>query len=203
VENHELLLTGLAMQALSAFAEYVEEQQSIRYPTTRGPTTVAASTVHDEDGTEHHEELDELFETLDLEDSAPRVPLKQLLLATDDASIQKLEKVVVERLAEGFGEAVFELGFEDSGEPMDLKIEEWNQAYRSLDEAAHRIRANCQLLMTKNVGGDVEAPSVAENPGKSKGCSGKVLVRQQPGVIEDVIETRIAVVGNGMIAVIG
>jgi len=181
--------------ALSAFAEYVEEQQNIRYP-TKAPAKASAGTAHDAEDPEHHEELDELFETLDLEDSAPRIPLKQLLLASDDASIQKLEKVVVERLEEGFGEAVFELGFEDSGESMDLTIEEWNVAYSRLDETAHRIRANCQLLMTKHVGGNVEAPSVADNPGKIKGCSGKVLVRQQPGVIEDVIETRIAVVGN-------
>jgi hypothetical protein len=52
-------------------------------------------------------------------------------------------------------------------------------------------------LITKNVGGDKEAASTATNPSKDKSCSGKVLIRQTPAKIEDVIETRIAVVGNG------
>jgi hypothetical protein len=80
--------------ALSEFAEYVEEQQNIRYPAApRGPTTSNTA-----DTEEHHEELDELFDNLDLGDASPRVPLKQLLLGTDDESLKKLEEAVAERL---------------------------------------------------------------------------------------------------------
>lgn len=101
-----------------------------------------------------------------------------------------------ERIAEGHGEAVFELGFESNGESMALSIEQWNAAYTRLKEAAKRIRADCQTLITKNVGGDVEAPSAQS--GKDSHCSGKIMIRQTPATVEDVIETRIAVVGNGM-----
>ncbi|RSM20629.1 hypothetical protein CDV31_000607 [Fusarium ambrosium] len=179
--------------ALSDFAEYVEQQQNLRYPTARtatGPTGEAS------DGNEHHEELDELFDNLDLADSAPRVPLKDILLGSNEESLKQLEDLVADRLEEGFGECVFEIGYENNGDSMDLTLDEWNQALETLQAAAKRVRADCDLLLTKNVGGEKEVPSTGDKPIKDKSCSGKVLVRQVPATIEDVIETRIAVVGN-------
>ena len=114
--------------------------------------------------------------------------------------LQKLQAIVSERIEEGFGETVFEVGFENSGESMQLGLDDWNKAYARLDEAAKGVRADCQLLLTKHVGGDKEAASTATSQEKVKHCSGKVLVRQKPQNIEDVIETRIAVVGNGTVA---
>lgn len=179
--------------ALSEFAEYVEEQQNIRYPAPAAPTASRSAVG---DAHEHHEELDDLFDNLDLADSGPRVKLKQLLLGTDEESLQKLEETVAERIVEGFGEAVFELGSEYNGESMQLTKDEWAVSFNRLEQAAKKIRADCELLITKNVGGDKEAESTAKRPGKDVGCSGKVLIRQLPARVEDVIETRIAVVGN-------
>jgi Iap family predicted aminopeptidase len=51
--------------------------------------------------------------------------------------------------------------------------------------------------LTKNVGGEVEAESTTNKPDKAGECSGKILIRRVPTNVEDVIETRIAVVGNG------
>ncbi|KAK7210671.1 hypothetical protein V2G26_017849 [Clonostachys chloroleuca] len=79
---------------------------------------------------------------------------------------------------------------------MQLTPKEWDQAYKKLVEGAKRIRADCELLITKNVGGDKEAASTTAKPSKDKSCSGKILIRQVPSKTEDVIETRIAVVGN-------
>lgn len=190
-------------QALSAFAEYVEEQQSIRYPTRQNAPQATT------DDAEHHEELDELFDNLDLDDAGPQIPLKTLLLGNDDdATLEKLQQLVAERVAEGCGEAVLEIGYENSGEPMQLTLDEWNKAYAQLEEAARLAGATCQLLITKNVGGDVKSSATVPTAGaaagsapskdKDTGCSGKVLIRQLPSEIEEVIETRIAVVGNGM-----
>ncbi|KAL4723886.1 hypothetical protein ACLX1H_009531 [Fusarium chlamydosporum] len=187
--------------ALSDFAEYVEQQQNLRYPTAK-TTTVATAEITDPNA-EHHEELDELFDNLDLADSAPRVPLKKLLLESgeddDDENLKQLENLVSDRLDEGFGECVFEIGYEHNGDSMNLTLDQWNQAYKTLQRAAKRARADCDLLLTKNVGGDVEAASTNAGPTKDKSCSGKVLIRQNPSTIEDVIETRIAVVGNGVL----
>uniref|UniRef100_A0A8H7TTC4 Tr-type G domain-containing protein n=1 Tax=Bionectria ochroleuca TaxID=29856 RepID=A0A8H7TTC4_BIOOC len=177
--------------ALSDFADYVEQQQSFRYPASH-PATKEKST----EDAQHHEELDELFDNLDLDDSAPQVPLKELLLSSDEDSLKKLEDVISDRITEGFGETVFEVGFENNGDSMQLTPEEWDQAYKKLVEGAKRIRADCELLITKNVGGDKEAASTTAKPSKDKSCSGKILIRQVPSKTEDVIETRIAVVGN-------
>ncbi|OHE92147.1 elongation factor Tu GTP binding domain-containing protein [Colletotrichum orchidophilum] len=177
--------------ALSDFAEYVEKQQALRYPSAKPAEDIKAT-----DPPEHqHAELDELFDNLDLAEPTPSVRLKDLLLGTDDdATLQKLEAVIQERILEGHGETVFELGFENNGESMGLSIEQWDKAYDRLKEAAKRIRSDCHTLITKNVGGEVEAPSAQS--GKDSHCSGKIMIRQTPATVEDVIETRIAVVGN-------
>lgn len=188
---------------MNDFAEYVEQQQNLRFPTAKAHasgTANATSTDAAAAAADHHEELDELFDNLDLADTAPRTSLRELLLATDDESLKKLEHVITERTEEGYGEAVFELGFENNGDSMQLTLEEWNTAYARLIQAAAGVRADGELLLTKNVGGDKEAASMADNKSnKDKSCSGKVLIRQNPASIEDVIETRIAVVGNGEI----
>ncbi|CAM1509867.1 Fc.00g002020.m01.CDS01 [Cosmosporella sp. VM-42] len=174
--------------ALGDFADYVEQQQSLRFPTR----TTAPKTTDPAD--QHHDELDELFDNLEL--GEPRAALKDLLLGSDEDSVKKLEEILAERILEGFGETVFELGYEDSGDSMQLTLDEWNQAYEALEAAAKSIRADCDLLLTKNVGGEQEAASTKENPTKDKSCSGKILIRQNPSKVDDVIETRIAVVGN-------
>ncbi|KAI8966685.1 P-loop containing nucleoside triphosphate hydrolase protein [Daldinia sp. FL1419] len=170
--------------ALSDFAEFVEKQQALRYPSAKAPDQV-----------EHHEELD-ILDSLNLGDSEPRVPLRDLLLAPSDDAIaqQKLSEYIDERLIEGHGEAVFDLGFENNGESMRLTRDEWPVALERLKETAKKAHADCDILLTKNVGGDVEAESASQS--KDTDCTGKILIRQTPSTIEKVIETRIAVVGN-------
>ena len=184
---------------MSEFAEYVEQQQNLRFPVakqTAQASAPAAPTHAKTPSTDHHEELDELFDNLDLADSAPRIPLRDLLLSEKEEDLKALEEIIAERLVEGFGEAVFELGYENSGDSMRFNLDEWNKALSRLKTAAKLLQADCDLLLTKNVGGEKEAASTATNPSKDKSCTGKVLVRQVSGNIEDVIETRIAVVGN-------
>ncbi|KAG7290185.1 hypothetical protein NEMBOFW57_000183 [Staphylotrichum longicolle] len=177
--------------ALSDFAEYVEKQQALRYPSSKQPAPAATKTTQAE--LEHHEELDDILDSLNLSDPTPRVRLRELLLSPsgDDGALQKLVDVVEERLLEGHGETVFDIGFENNGECMKLTLDEWDVAYRRLAEAAKKLHADTQLLLTKNVGGELDG-----TPTKDGDCSGKVMIRQAPGTVEEVIETRIAVVGN-------
>ncbi|KAH6689832.1 GTP-binding protein, partial [Plectosphaerella plurivora] len=176
--------------ALSDFAEYVEKQQALRYP---GAKPAVAGV--DANPQEHHAELDELFDNLDLgEATAPGVRLRDLLLGTDEDTLNKLKDVLGARIDEGHGETVFDLGYENNNDSLGLTLEEWNVAYKRLQDAAQGLHAECQALVTRNVGGDVEAPSAAK--GKDKDCTGKIMIRRKPETAEDVIETRIAVVGN-------
>ncbi|KAI1102235.1 P-loop containing nucleoside triphosphate hydrolase protein [Jackrogersella minutella] len=187
--------------ALSEFTEFVEKQQALRYPSSKPTTTNATSTATattKPDKVEHHEELD-ILDSLDLGDSEPRVPLRSLLLApADDATAQQqLADQVSERLLEGHGEAVFDLGFENNGESMRLTRDEWNIALDRLKEIARKARADCNILLTQNVEDDGEAESTtAGSRKKDADCTGKILIRRAPSTIEEVIETRIAVVGN-------
>jgi GTPase len=95
---------------------------------------------------------------------------------------------------EGHGEALFDLGQEDNGESMAFSKEQWDVALERTQRAAAMLRADCSILMTRNVGADQDVGPLNE---KDKGASGKIMIRQQPESVEDVIETRIAVVGNG------
>lgn len=179
--------------ALSEFAEFVEKQQALRYPSSKAASN---SKQHaDVAATEHHEELD-ILDSLNLEDSEPQVALRELFLAEDEANFDKLVSIIEERLREGHAEAVFDIGFENNGESMGLTKPEWEKALSRLKTAAKKLRADCDVLLTKNIGGDQEAESVITGKDKDKDCSGKVLIRQAPATTENVIETRIAVVGN-------
>lgn len=179
---------------MSDFAEYVEKQQAKRYPSSKPAAPVAKS-----DPVEHHEELD-ILDSLNLGDSEPSVSLRDLLLApADDAAAQqKLSDHITQRLLEGHNEAVFDLGFENNGDSMRFTLGQWNVALDRLKQTAKSVGADCDVLLTKNLGGEVEAESTAAgNQSKDTDCTGKILIRRAPSSIEDVIETRIAVVGNG------
>ncbi|KAI0020845.1 P-loop containing nucleoside triphosphate hydrolase protein [Xylariomycetidae sp. FL0641] len=180
--------------ALSDFAEFVEQQQALRYPSSKATSTCATSTAaKSTPATSTYDELDDILDSLNLDDSAPQILLRDLLLAPaeDDGSRQRLAEHIEDRIAEGHGETVFELD-----ESMRLTSDEWSSALASLERAANRCSADCDVLLTRNVGGDAEAESTAAGDNKDVECTGKILIRRQPSTAEEVIETRIAVVGN-------
>ncbi|OAX78477.1 hypothetical protein ACJ72_07215 [Emergomyces africanus] len=187
--------------ALSDFAEYVEKQQAHRTPLHREPRGASVapsdsgySTVSQTTTTEDHAELD-ILDQLGLSDDTRQVELKHLLLdgsITAEDTLQQLVGVIQTRIDEGHGETVFDLGQEDNGEWMGFDKEQWDTALDRVRRAAQAVRADCKVLLTYNVGGPEEAESKNE---RIKHAYGKILIRQAAAA-EDVIETRIAVVGN-------
>ncbi|KAF2429250.1 P-loop containing nucleoside triphosphate hydrolase protein [Tothia fuscella] len=176
--------------ALSAFADYVEKQQSRRQP-PGAPTPAQQAPL------EEHDELD-ILDELGLADETASIKLKTVLLAkgadVDDA-LKQLTKYVEGRLEEGHGEMLFDLGLEDNGDTMGFNLDDWNFAYERLVTASNVVAADCRILMTRNVPDSTCAVDPLNN-GKDTTCSGKVMVRRRPQTLNDVIETRIAVVGN-------
>lgn len=106
--------------------------------------------------------------------------------------------VINGRLEEGHGEALFDLGLEDNGDSMNFEKKDWDSALARLQHVTNSLGADYRILTTKNVGGDTD---VEVNP-KEKACSGKLMIRRRPHSVDNVIETRIAVVGNGAWAII-
>ena len=183
---------------MSEFADYVEKQQSRRSLPGRAQSIQPSDSGYRTESTltEDHAELD-ILDTLNLAESAPRVKLKDLLLDTGDdgeVTLQELSNLLQHRLLEGHGETLFDLGQEDNGESMIFSKEQWDVALDRIRRAASFLKAECRILLTRNVGGPDEAETVNE---KHHGATGKLLIRQNPETTEDVIETRIAVVGNG------
>ncbi|KIW86063.1 hypothetical protein Z517_01457 [Fonsecaea pedrosoi CBS 271.37] len=183
--------------ALSDFADYVERQRAKTRPPY--PDSVAGDSGY---GTgapssvaEDHAEL-EILDQLDLSDAPSRTKLKELLLDTSGdaaATFQELSGFLQSRLDEGHGETLFDLGLEDSGDSMRFTKEQWDIAMTRITEAAGVLNATVNVLLTYNVGGDKEAHP---NTTHDHSSHGKLLIRQTPATAEEVIETRIAVVGN-------
>lgn len=188
---------------MSEFADYVEKQQNLRAHPGRAHSCATTDSGYGtlNSAVEEHAELD-IIDSLNLSEHSTPAKLKELLLDTSDdaeVTLQHLSNVVQNRLLEGHGEALFDLGQEDNGESMAFNKEQWDVALDRIRQASNFLNAVCRILMTRNVGGPEEVGSLNE---KDKNASGKILVRQNPETIEDVIETRIAVVGNGMVQVL-
>lgn len=184
------------IQALTEFADYVAEKQQAQRNQLRSVAPSYSGYASQSAATEHHAELD-VLDTLNLADTSNQPRLRLLLLDTSEdaeVTLQQLAGVLQSRLLEGNGEALFDLGQEDNGETMDFSKEHWDVALDRIRRAASFLRAECRILLTRNVGGPEEAETKNE---KTKGCMGTILLRQRPETTEDVIETRIAVVGNG------
>ncbi|RMZ84707.1 hypothetical protein DV737_g903, partial [Chaetothyriales sp. CBS 132003] len=186
--------------ALSDFSDYVEKQQQksrtksiLMPPRDRGYSSSSRSTRPSMG--EDHDEL-AIIDHLGLSDTPSQVRLKEWLLDKSEdarATLQQLTGLVQARVDEGHGETLFDLGVEDNGESMDFTREDWDLALGRIVEAAHTLNSDVRVLLTFNVGGAEEAETKHD---KDLSCHGKLLIRKTPATLEDVIETRIAVVGN-------
>lgn len=106
---------------------------------------------------------------------------------------EQLRRILDTRLEEGHGEALFDVGLEDNGDTMGFTREEFNTANERVLQCATTLKAECRLLLTRNIGGDKEVETASV---KDKACSAKYMIRKTPTSVDDTIETRIAVVGN-------
>lgn len=191
----ETLGIDIDKQALSDFADYVQQQQALRKPPVTGIANTKATTTPAVPKQEHAE-LD-ILDTLDLNDDQPKVRLKTLLLddsETKDQSIKHLREIIESRLEEGHRECLFDIGLEDNGDSQLLSNEQWDAALARIQTILKELAADWKILMTKNVA-DSPVDVGIENK-KERGCVGKIMIRRRPTDIDDTIETRIAVVGN-------
>jgi GTPase len=128
------------------------------------------------------------------------VTLKDLLLGEGEPgtdTLAQLRHLVQTRIEEGHGETLFDLGLEDNGKSMNFSKPQWDLALGRLRSAAAELDADCRVLLTRNIGGDVDAGPLHD---KDDSATGKLMIRVRSKGDGNVIETRIAVVGNGIVA---
>ncbi|KAI7038692.1 P-loop containing nucleoside triphosphate hydrolase protein [Hortaea werneckii] len=186
----------MKLDALSDFADYVQQQQALRKPPITNTSTTSYGNGAANASKQEHAELD-ILDTLDLADDKPKVRLKDLLLddgESKDDSIKQLSEFIVSRIDEGHGECLFDVGLEDNGDTQALTEAEWDAALARIHGVLKPMNANIRPLITKNV--PDSAVDVGNELKKERGCVGKFLIRRQPEEVDNVIETRIAVVGN-------
>ncbi|KAJ2190395.1 hypothetical protein IW139_001331 [Coemansia sp. RSA 353] len=131
--------------------------------------------------------------------------LKQRLLTPDDADMLFLTDTLSRRLTEGHGEVVFEAGV-DNGTSMDLSDDDIKTVTATLTAAADRPLVNAFVQLLYDSGADDTQPEgkkharaiVEKTKPVSNGAARIVsyLVRRRPQRIEDMLEVRVAVVGN-------
>jgi len=179
-------------KALSDFADYVQKQQEKRRPL--GQQTLESDEEHDELA---------ILDTLGLTDDTKAIRLKDVLLDTSpttvDDSVNQLAEYLKARLEEGRGEALLDLGlFEENGDDMGFDQKDWDFALARMIESANKEKSDIKVLMTRNVGGDGDV-EVGPISAAETALSGKIMIRRRAETVNDAIETRIAVVGNGRI----
>eukprot|EP01119_Soliformovum_irregulare_P010658 TRINITY_DN2629_c0_g1_i2.p1 TRINITY_DN2629_c0_g1~~TRINITY_DN2629_c0_g1_i2.p1 ORF type:complete len:616 (+),score=190.10 TRINITY_DN2629_c0_g1_i2:176-2023(+) len=99
-----------------------------------------------------------------------------------DPSKERFEQLVSQmkwRLAEGMGEAIYEIGVEDNGSPAGLDEEEMKKSLDTLASMAKELSADTSVVRTRD---------------GVKGKVAEVLVRRY--ATEDFFEIRVAIVGN-------
>ncbi|KAI8800164.1 P-loop containing nucleoside triphosphate hydrolase protein [Cladochytrium replicatum] len=134
---------------------------------------------------------------------------------------ENLVRTIRDRLVDGQGEALFEIGVEEDGSSMDMTPEEFENAEKVLTRAAAALSADSTILHKRTTlhlpttssavsEEDLSATS-ADGPPSSPTSSqalppppaqtspfeyGHVLVRRKNTKVEDILELRVAVTGN-------
>lgn len=167
--------------ALSDFAEYVEKKQRLRQ---------SESNADGNGDGDEHDELD-ILDSLGLSDESKDVKLKDIILGQTDQSRSELKEMVFNRIKEGRGETMFDIGFENNLESMKLTKEEYNVAFEVVNIVAKQMNAGVTVLLTRNTGAETDVES------SDTDVNSKVLIRRKPESIDELLEIRVAVVGNG------
>ncbi|KAF9929536.1 hypothetical protein BGZ67_006271 [Mortierella alpina] len=140
--------------------------------------------------------------------------LKEQFLNPTESNVESLQTLLAARIREGSGETLFEIGVEEDGTPMKLNDTEYQTALSTVRTAAAAVGAEVAVMFEKSAG-DSTAPSIPDSQDKDTSPiltessvspaadadqslfkSSYVMVRKTPKSVEELLELRVAVVGN-------
>jgi len=108
------------------------------------------------------------------------VRMKTALVSPNEKQFDLLQRRLKERLEDGRGETIFDVGVGEDGSESGLKQDEYDASVATLQSLAATLDADCVLLRQRKV---------------AEGVTGQYLVRRRVDQ-QDFLEIRVAVVGN-------
>ncbi|KAI9269249.1 P-loop containing nucleoside triphosphate hydrolase protein [Phascolomyces articulosus] len=112
--------------------------------------------------------------------------LKEKLIHATADDMLTLEQLISTRLEEGHGETLFEVGLEDDGEKMMLTDEEYKKALSTIGTVVAKLDSDYSIVEERG-----------KDPAqKQEGTVANLMIRKRLKSVEDLLEIRIAVVGN-------
>ncbi|KAK3828424.1 MAG: GTP binding protein [Benniella sp.] len=137
--------------------------------------------------------------------------LKEQFLNPTESNVESLQNLFATRIREGSGEALFEIGVEEDGAPMNLTDAEYQTALATVRTAASAVGAEVAVILEKDSTGSTGSSIPADDKGENTTIpestatstvdggtfkSSYVMIRKTPKSAEDLLEVRVAVVGN-------
>ncbi|KAJ2786617.1 hypothetical protein GGI15_001364 [Coemansia interrupta] len=146
---------------------------------------------------------------VDAVSAAEERTLKQRLVEATDDDIEHLANIFDGRIVEGQGETIIEFGGGDSEFPMDLNDTDVAAINQTLERVVKHasVTAFVSLLYDTHAEADADGQkttyardiSLAATDGVKKESTGRsvhYLIRRTPKSVEEMLEVRVAVVGN-------
>ncbi|KAI8143821.1 hypothetical protein BJV82DRAFT_609552 [Fennellomyces sp. T-0311] len=112
--------------------------------------------------------------------------LKEMLIHATLDDIQALQQLITTRLDEGRGETLFEIGVEDDGEKMMLTEDEYKKSLATIEQIVSALDADYAIVEERG----------KDSATRQQGVLANLMIRKRLKTVEDLLEIRIAVVGN-------
>ncbi|KAG1461680.1 hypothetical protein G6F56_005674 [Rhizopus delemar] len=123
------------------------------------------------------------------EEEAEHRTFKERLTEAKEADITYLSDTISTRMEQGQGETLFEIGLEEDGSLMNLTVEEYEKCIKTLTLLTEKLDAdfaNIDELVQLEIN---KTPTVHSQVSH-------FLIRKRSKSVQDVLEVRVAVVGN-------
>ncbi|GAA5797605.1 hypothetical protein HPULCUR_002995 [Helicostylum pulchrum] len=118
--------------------------------------------------------------------------LKDILLNPTQQDIEYLTNLLSQRINQGRGEALFEIGVEEDGSEMNLSQQDYVKCIETISTVTNTLEADFADIDELN-----QIDSTTTTTARNKdNIVAHLMIRKRPKSVQDLLEIRVAVVGN-------
>ncbi|GAA5807374.1 hypothetical protein MFLAVUS_000734 [Mucor flavus] len=118
--------------------------------------------------------------------------LKDILLNPTQQDIEYLTNLLSQRIDQGRGEALFEIGIEEDGSEMNLSHQDYVKCIETISTVTNTLEADFADIDELN---QIDSTTTATTRNKNNVVA-HLMIRKRPKSVQDLLEIRVAVVGN-------